>query len=297
MPLPITRGAASAKSFGFTGATGSVLLINGTPQFTNTYLYYTTSTPYTLTVSGGNLTITLYLWGASGGSSNYSAGYYSGAGGGTLGTITLSTGTNYYLYVGQGGKPPAAIDGSGGSGGWPNGGYGTMGDASGAGGGGMSMFSKALYSTSMSTSNIFLIAGGGGGNTGYARSAGAGGGTDGGSASGIVGTGGTQNAGGQYNGSYLKGGNATGSQYSGSDDGGGGGGGYYGGGGGTSDAQPAGGGSGYYNPSLVSSGSTVAGSVNVPPTLGGKLLSGYANGISTSFLTTGQDGLAYLQFA
>lgn len=298
MPTPITRGALSAKGFGFTNGGGKAdLYINGAIQTTNIYLSYPGSNnPYLLTVTGGPLTMTVYLWGASGGSNDYSATYYSGAGGGSVGTVTLSPGTNYYLYVGQGGQTTSATDGSGGSGGWPNGGYGTRGDASGAGGGGMSMLSKALYSTSMSTSDIFLIAGAGGGQTGYARNAGAGGGSSGESAAGSVGTGGTQSSGGVFNGSYLMGGRATGSQYTGTDDGGGGGGGYYGGGGGTSDAQPAGGGSGYYNPSLVVSGSTVAGSGSTPPTLGGVLLSGYAAGVSSSGRYTGQNGLAYLQF-
>ena len=295
MPLLSTRGAASAKGFGLTASSGSVLLINGTPQLTNTYLYYTTSNPYTLTVSAGQLTFDLYLWGASGGANDYSGDVFSGAGGGALANLTLFSGTTYYLYIGQGGRPPTSTSGTGGVGGWPNGGDGTQGDASGAGGGGMTMFSRGVYSISLPVADIFLIAGAGGGCTGYNGSAGAGGGTDGQGALNFGGqiVGGSQTQGGQYNGDYLKGGNAT--RTSASDDGGGGGGGFYGGGGGTSDAKPAAGGSGYGSPSLTNSFTLYAGNSATAPTIGGVLLSGYASGKSSGTRQVGSDGLAYIK--
>lgn len=278
-------------------AGAAVVLLNGGQITSGTYVYNSSNTFSTLTVSAP-LPVTFRLWGAAGGNGSYSSGYQSGAGGYAKGTATLQPGTTYYLYVGEGGKGPSSASfGNGGLGGWPNGGYGTMGDATGAGGGGMTMVSTATFSTGMSTSNILLIAGAGGGTTGYASSAGAGGGSNGQSTS-TVATGGTQSAGGTYNGSYLQGGNATGSRTSGGDDGGGGGGGYYGGGGGTSDARPGAGGSGYFNPSLISAPTLETGYLATAPTGDGFLLGGYASGktdISGS-PQNGNNGLIYLTF-
>jgi hypothetical protein len=273
------------------------LLLNGSPITSGTYVTYTTSSPHTLEATGAAITITAQLWGAAGGNGGYSGGNGSGAGGFYAGTLLLQPGTTYYLYVGQGGFGPSSPNyGNGGFGGWPNGGYGTLGDASGAGGGGMTMLSKALYSTGMSVNDILLIAGAGGGSTGYAGPAGAGGGQTGQNAS--AATGGGISSGGQYNGGYLIGGAATGSRTSGSDDGGGGGGGYYGGGGGTSDAHPGAGGSGYHNPSLVTLINRTTGSTISAPNPYGTLLGGYANGrydIGGS-VANGLNGLAYITF-
>lgn len=208
------------------------------------YIYYQSNNYYTLGFKTG-FSYTIHMWGASGGGGKYSANYFSGAGGLVYGTYTPTSDTTAYLYIGQGGDGADSTTVAG-IGGWPNGGDGTQGDASGSGGGGMSMLSTATYSTSMSNSDILLIAGAGGGATGYIANAGFGGGTEGGNG-GLAGQKGTQSAGGTYNGAYLVGGDATGGVSSGSDDGGGGGGGYYGGGGGTSDAKPGGGGSGFIN--------------------------------------------------
>ncbi len=222
---------------------------------TSHYIHHGSEHVHTITVLT-NVSVIWYLWGAAGGSGIYSTNKHGGNGGLAYGTIQMLSGTTYYLYVGKaGGSVVDAASGYdvGGAVGWPNGGYGTMGDATGAGGGGMTMLSKATFSTGMSDSDILLIGGAGGGTTGYSGSGGSGGGTNGQNAgtSGI--TGATQSAGGTHNGAKLQGGNATGNQSSGSDDGAGGGGGYYGGGGGTSDGKPAAGGSGYINTSLVSS--------------------------------------------
>lgn len=211
---------------------------------------------HTITLGTSPVTVTFYLWGAAGGSGMYGHSRHAGNGGLTYATTTLQPGTTYYLYIGEGGDPTTSSGSNGGLGGWPNGGYGSRGDASGAGGGGMTMLSKAVYATNMSDSDILMIAGGGGGTTGYSGHAGHGGGASGGNASASDGStwgvGGTQSAGGNINGAKLVGGDSPGSRTvsSGNDDGGGGGG-YYGGGAGQGDGKPGGGGSGYYNTSLT----------------------------------------------
>ena len=282
---------------GLSGAAPAVIL-NGASILSGTYVYNNSNTANTLTVTGGPVVVTFRTWGAAGGNGSYSASNSSGAGGYARGTVTLQPGTTYYLYVGQGGFGPSSAAGDGGLGGWPNGGFGTKGDATGAGGGGMTMISKAIFSTGMSDSDILLIAGAGGGSTGYAGNAGAGGGTNGQTAGGGGGTGGTQSVGGTYNGAKLTGGNATGSRTSGSDDGGGGGGGYYGGGGGTSDATPGAGGSGYFNPSLVSSSTLTTGSNATAPNPESLLPAGYATGKTDISGTpqNGNPGVVYLTF-
>lgn len=302
MPIVGTIGAASARGFGLFGRAKPDVLLNGSPISTNTYVYNNANTVNTLQVTGGPVVVTFRVWGAAGGGGSYSSTFNSGSGGYAKGTITLQPGTTYYLYVGDGGNGPSSTAGNGGLGGWPNGGYGTRGDASGAGGGGMSMVSTAIFSTGMSNTNILLIAGGGGGTTGFQYNAGAGGGTSGENSSGGSGQGGrgaTQSSGGTFNGAYLTGGNATGQRTSGTDDGGGGGGGYYGGGGGTSDATAGGGGSGYYNPSLVSSPTLETGVNKTPPDPDGLLPNTtYAYG-NTSIGGTpqkGNPGIMYLTF-
>lgn len=279
------------------GGTG-IVQVNGSNVSSGTYIYNNGNSPNTVTVTGSTKPVTFSLWGAAGGNGSYSAGGSSGAGGFSKGTVILQPGTTYYLYVGQGGFGPLASGyGTGGLGGWPNGGYGTMGDASGAGGGGMTMLSTTTFSSGMSDANILLIAGAGGGSTGYAGAAGAGGGSTGQNSAGPA-NGGTQSAGGTYNGSKLTGGNATGSRTSGLDDGGGGGGGYYGGGGGTSDANPGAGGSGYVNTSLVTSSTLTTGSTITAPNPDGTLDSNYANGRTDvgGSPANGRQGLAYITF-
>lgn len=303
MPLVQTRGAASAQGFGEFAQSGIVVKVNGSPVSTDTYIYNNSNTVNTIQVVGGDKEITFSLWGAAGGNGGYGTQPGSGAGGFTKGTITLQNNITYYLYVGQGGRKPSASNfGTGGSGGFPNGGYGTSGDATGAGGGGMTMLSAVTFSVGMSDGNIYLISGGGGGSTGYNGQAGAGGGSSGQNGTGSI-TGGTQAAGGTHNGAKLQGGNATGTQgIGGTDDGGGGGGGFYGGGGGTSDAFPGAGGSGYFNTSVVTSGSTTQGTgITTPnpdsdPTI---TAGGYANGQNDQLgvLVDGRDGLAKITFS
>ena len=294
------KASTSLSTRGGGAAPTATVLLNGTPILSGTYAYNNSNTANTITVTGAPAIVTVRAWGSAGGNGSYIGSVNSaGAGGYARGTVTLQPGTTYYLYVGQGGfGPSASILGVGGAGGWPNGGFGTSGDATGAGGGGMTMLSKAIFSTGMSDSDILLIAGAGGGSTGYAGNAGAGGGTNGQNASAGPATGGLQAAGGTYNGAKLTGGNATGSRTSGTDDGGGGGGGYYGGGGGTSDANPGAGGSGYFNPTLISSSTLTAGNYATAPNPDSLLPAGYATGKSDIGGTpqNGNPGVVYLTF-
>ena len=258
-PMLATFGGGSVKGF-VSGGGSSQLEIDGVAFTSDGYVEYSSNSPKAIT--GDGVTIRLHLWGAAGGNGAYATGKNTGAGGYAYGTLTLTSST-YYLYIGQGGRGVAAQGyQGGGAGGWPNGGYGTNGDASGAGGGGMSMLTFASsFSTSINKNNIIMIAGGGGGTTGYSGDSGAGGGTSGQQAGGGTAGGATQTSGGinsgnsNCNGSYLQGGNGAGilgASSSQTDDGGGGGGGLYGGAGGTPDANPGAGGSGYLDTGILS---------------------------------------------
>ena len=290
---------------------GAPLLADGIPIPSGTYLYHSmnASNGYSaIQISSltSSVDVTFHLWGAAGGNGSYSTSGSSGAGGYARNKINFNNATLYYLYIGEGGKGPSQSNyGTGGDGGWPNGGYGSSGDATGAGGGGMTMLSDVPYSAgsqSLAAGNIILLAGGGGGSTGYNDSAGAGGGLDGQNAPSSASTGGTQSSGGQYNGSYLRGGNATGSQTSGptQDDGGGGGGGLYGGGGGTSDANPGSGGSGYLNTNFTIGNLDflVAGNFVNAHNAAGLLLPNYASGKQdiNGVPQNGFDGLVYIEY-
>jgi hypothetical protein len=287
-----TRGGAAAPT--------ATVLLNGTPILSGTYAYNNSNTANTITVTGAPVIVTVRAWGAAGGNGAYiGVVNSSGAGGYARGTVTLQPGTTYYLYVGQGGLGPASASGFGGLGGWPNGGFGSMGDASGAGGGGMTMLSKAIFSTGMSDSDILLIAGAGGGSTGFAGNAGAGGGATGQNSSLLTAIGGSQSAGGAVNGAKLTGGNGAGPRTSTSpDDDGGGGGGYYGGGSGTGDGQPGAGGSGYFNPTLISSSTLTTGNTTTAPDPDSLLPAGYATGKVdiTGTPQNGNPGVVYLTF-
>ncbi len=202
-----------------------------------------TGAQQTWAVPAGVTTMIVEVWGAAGGGGSA----YGGNGGYTKGRLTVTAGTQYYIYVGE--NPTAQ------TGGWNGGGTGGLGgDYSsgtrypGMGGGGASdvrVGSNALASR-------ILVAGGGGGRNNLVDwlSIGSGGGITGGDAAdgsggssmdNKGGKGGTQLAGGAA-GSTLRnatagslgiGGNGSGGYYK-AMGGGGGGGGYYGGGGGSS---------------------------------------------------------------
>lgn len=146
------------------------------------------------TVPDGVTLIKVKMWGPGGGTGSYSGAGGGGPGGFTTGLLSVTPGEVLQLVVGSGGKKPTANNGGpGGLGGWPGGGFGTAGDASGGGGGGFT----GIFNTSMTQANALMIAGGGGGATGFGSfGAGGGGGLIAGSGSGSSGKGGTQVIGG-----------------------------------------------------------------------------------------------------
>jgi len=230
---------------------------NPKPRLTlnnNKTSYTYTGSEQTWIVPEGVTEINVKVWGAGGAGGTYGGnGDGGGSGGYTTATLTVTPGQELIIVVGGGGEYGTA-NGNGGLGGWPGGGYGTAGDASGGGGGGYS----GIFFPSHAHANALIIAGGGGGGTGY-QVGGAGGGTTGNNGGNPGGYGGTESAGGTgtsgEDGSPLQGGNgdSRGSRTSVTIyDGGGGGGGYYGGEGGYGDAKGGGGGSGFLHPTLAS---------------------------------------------
>ena len=132
----ITAATTTVKNFAYTGNVQSI----------------------TIPTAG---TYKLEVWGAQGGNSGTST---YGAGGYSVGTITLNAGTTIYAYVGGKGGSTSGV--SGGRGGWNGGGAGGSGYSSatysrgGNGGGGASDFRIA---TTSSYARV-IVAGGGGGN-------------------------------------------------------------------------------------------------------------------------------------
>ena len=212
--------------------------------------------------SNGDVAVKTHIWGAGGGAGNPSGGN-GGAGGFTVGDLTLATGTTYKFVIGNStGSTPAS--------GSPNGG----GSNAGVGGG-----YSGVFTTSVTHGNAIILAGGGGGgggnDSGDHGNGGGGGGSTGQDANGSPisasdGHGGTQSAGGDggpgsqdngASGSALVGGGG-GARGTNGGGGGAGGSGYYGGGGGggvvngNTGAGGGGGGSGYLHPSLVTNGTT-----------------------------------------
>ena len=218
-------------------------------------------------VPAGVTSIKVKMWGPGGGTGNYSGSGGGGPGGFSTGYLSVTPGETLYLAVGSGGKHPVSTSGNGGNGGWPGGGFGTRGDASGGGGGGFT----GIFNTSMTQGNALMIAGGGGGSTGFGSfGAGGGGGSTGGSGTSGSGFGGSQVAGGNGGGGSsspptagvaLAGGTAfTDQTTSTSNDCGGGGSGYFGGGAGQGDGRAGGGGSGFLHATRVTGGTTTTGS-------------------------------------
>jgi hypothetical protein len=242
----------------------------GEIQYTVQGFGYVSDSFQTFTVPANVTSLQIKMWGPGGGTGNYSGSGGGGPGGYSTGFLSVTPGETLYLAVGSGGKKPVSSSGNGGLGGWPGGGFGTRGDASGGGGGGLTGIFSA---NTLTQGNALMIAGGGGGATGFGNfGAGGGGGlTGGGNVTGSSGYGGTQSAGGNNSnnnaspsytaGSALAGGTAfTDNTTSQSNDCGGGGSGYFGGGAGQGDGRAGGGGSGYLHPSRVSSGTTTTGS-------------------------------------
>ena len=227
-------------------------LSSGTSGETLLQAFYYSGAEENYTVPSGVSRIKMHVVGGAGGGGVYSAGYKSGAGGYSVGEMSVTAGQVLRIRVGGGGGGgKQSAPASGGVGGWPGGGHGAFGDTFCGGGGGYSgVFDSA--------GAPLLLAGGGGGSSGYAGPGGNGGGLQGGDGStGGGAKGGTQSAGGSggtggYSGSAYQGGHANGGNRTSSTsrDDGGGGGGYYGGGASGGDGQSGAGGSGHVSVSV-----------------------------------------------
>lgn len=282
-PSTITQGASTnlnATSFGndiswYTSSTGgspigtsasganfSVTPVSSTTYYAEAQTSNSGSQTFSYTgsvqnfiVPAGVTSITIQSWGAQG---SNGTGYTGGLGGYATGTLAVTAGNTFSVYVG--GRP------TGGVAGWNGGG-----SSGGCGGGG-----GGASDVRNSGGTKLIVAGGGGGGgctvSGWTGSNGGWGGglTGGASAAGSGGSGGssggTQSAGGTStgccgagtNGTAGQGGNGVSSGCSGSyaGFGGGGGGGYYGGGGGGNCGGNLGGGGGSSYVGGVSGGTT-----------------------------------------
>lgn len=244
-----------------------------------------------------------YVIGGAGGGGRYLAGQgASGAGGYSVGYFAVTSGETLRIRVGIGGQGAfKGVSSYGGLGGWPGGGSGAFGDAYCGGGGGYSGVFR-------DDGTPLVIAGAGGGGSGYATAAGAGGGVNGQVGS-VGANGGTQTAGGTatYSGSAYQGGNANGGDRTTTTtaDSGGGGGGYYGGGAPSSDGGTGGGGSGYIGSGVT--GQTYSGNKNarpaeIPAAINGDSTADYGVGVVGVSATDGAadnggDGVIWLRFS
>lgn len=234
----------------------------------------------TYVVPGGAVSLTVYIWGAGGGSSISPAGggnQIGGPGACLVGVLNVTAGESLTIVVGQGGcnhtvSTASRYGGGGAPGGGPDAGYSSS-------GGGRSAIRRG-------TADVVTAGGGGGGRQG-STIGGAGGITTGGAGTGTSG-GGTQSAGGT--------GNNQGSLYTGAagaqDNSAGAGGGYYGGGAGGQD-QNGGGGSSLYS-NLVSYTGYVSATGTAPNNTSPYYVSGVANGGTYAGGGTGGNGLVVL---
>lgn len=246
-------GGGGAKSFSISPSVSGKSTWN---LDTDGALNLGTAGTYTITPDS-DFTANVVMWGAGGGTTNYGAGTDGGAGGCSIGDVSLESTKTYQFIVGSGGAGGNAAR------------------AGGAGGAG-----TGIQITPSNTA-VMVAGGGGGGLSGAPRNAGGGGGPSGesGGPTGGGGPGGTQSAagvgisGGRRTGGSGSGRNGgagspgsanfaggtgfgnggTGAIFPGDCGGGGGGGGYYGGAGSGGDqcASGGGGGSGHINPTYV----------------------------------------------
>ena len=228
-----------ATSGGVLSISGSIPVLTRVTPFTfnGTNGTYPSGSLQTWSVPTGVTQIYVKIWGAGGGGESSAPG---GGGGYVSGVLPVTAGTTIYILVGQGG-------GTGRSTSYGGGGAGT-GSGYGSSGGG-----RSAIQYPSGTDLVTAGGGGGGAKDCYCYGGGGGGGLVGAqnSCGHTPGAGGTQSAGGSFNGSTGNGGSAA-TQYTGGNAntnvwGGGGGGGWYGGaaGGGTGDEGPGGGGSSY----------------------------------------------------
>lgn len=272
---------------------------SGAPPIGDWVRFDATGSEQTIVVPAGKSQVTMYLIGGGGGGGFYATGdgTWSGAGGYTEATASVTSGETLKIRVATGGG--GGRSNAGGLGGYPGGGSGSFGDTYGGGGGGYSGVFR-------NDGTPIAIAGGGGGGSGYRDQAGAGGGLQG-QANEQSATGGTQTSGGggSYPGSAYQGGNANGGDrlsYTSNDDGGGGGG-YYGGGSPSGDGRGGAGGSGYVGG--ATSGSTYAGNrqnrpIELPSQVNGDSTSGLGvaiNGVASGLPPDGGNGGIWLSFS
>jgi hypothetical protein len=261
-PLADTDNGLCAYEFDCLGVCGGNAFLDlcgncyDPDEFGDTLTYFYTGSVQTFVVPEMVDTVTFTLYGAQGGKSGNCAGGEGldddgGLGGRTIGSLAVTPGATYYIYVGGQGQPN-------GSGGWNGGGAGGQ---YGGGGGGASDVRTTI---GFLGTRLLVSGGGGGGQTGCNINYG-GGGNGGGltGSAGIsllgnaAGQGGTQFSGGSggnapsYSGSFGVGGGVLGTHRSG------GGGGWYGGG--SAYQSGAGGGSGYIGGAGIFNASTTGG--------------------------------------
>lgn len=189
-------------------------------------------------------------------------------------------------------------------GGWPDGGSGAYGDATGGGSGG----SSRVFINDV----LIAVAGGGGSAAGWSAWGGSGGGTSGVDSGGGLGRPGTQTAAGYAGPDYAEngfgpityatrfartGGNGGPQGGSTGGDGGAGGGGYYGGAGGGGDAIAGGGGSGFAHPSAISANlATGTGGGGDPPGMSDPIYpgNGVARGTASNTNLPGGNGFIHI---
>lgn len=313
IPVPGLRPATAPAPAPPTSSTVLALspAVNGKTQWdlaTDGPLVLSSYGAYQLKASSNDLAVHVKMWGAAGGgamssSTTCPSTYLGGAGGFAGGTLTLSQGTWYVAWVGQGGNhgtDPAAPFGQAGKAVTANNGY-----IAGSGGG-----LSGLFTASASQANALLVAGGGGGG-GDNFGGGAGqAGVDTTASSGKPGGGATASAGGSAGVAGSDGVGYAGTAFQGASyltnggSGGGGGGGYFGGGSGGKNnyiGSSGGGGSNYASP-LVASPQLVNGDTVTPgqasdPDRGnaGAPAPGYSSGGSTT-KCSGRDGLVKIWY-
>ena len=235
-----------------------------------------TGADQTYVVPDGTVSLTVYLWGAGGGSSTSPAGggtQIGGAGACLTGTLLVTAGETLTIVVGGGGANSSSkpYGGGGNAGGYTNLGYSCS-------GGGRSAIRR-------SGADVVTAGAGGGGRSGIG---GAGGITTGGTGQNSSATGGTQTGGGVHTGSGADG-SLYGGGNAGQDNSAGGGSGYYGGGGGGQDNSGGGGSSLYSN--LVSYTGYVSDTGTAPNKTSPYYVSGVANGGTYAGGGTGGNGL------
>jgi prepilin-type N-terminal cleavage/methylation domain-containing protein len=236
--------------------------------------------PYTLTVPSGVSSVTIEAWGAQGGGNGGNGGY-------TKGSLSVTSGSPLYIYVGGAGSntPDGDTPGAGGYNGGGTGGVGGWAEWTTYAGGGGGGASDVRYSGNTITPTDYrkVVAGGGGGGGGYDTNValqvlgGYGGGASGGTGAQGYNGGGAGGIGGAAASGYSKGDGQTCTINAE----GGGGGGYYGGSCGGFTAGKGGGGGGGGSGWIGGGAATItltAGNASIPTAAGGIQTGNVGNG-------------------